>query len=342
MKRTFRILLVFYGVVILLIASCRKSTSVVSNISTVSTTTVDYTQLNSLFNGLQPYAQNIKVNAGTYQTVRAAGGTVLRFYPHSFRDKIGNFITNGVVNIQITEMYNPGAMLANRSSETSNGKLLNCGGQVNIKATINGMDVFANKYGIEFLASKPSTEPFNLFYGVKGADSVVNWGLSSAPTGTSAYGTTIDSFLIVSVDTNGHTLDTMVVRTNYNKFDSCTSFDWISCSSFFASGGAVTDIYATPTDTLFNNSNTTVFLIFPDINSIAPVNHYNASSRTFSLNSGYEVPVGVKVHLVAIANVSGTYYYFQQKNVNITNGIQFSPMLTRSTLNQIIASIMTL
>ena len=343
MKGTFRILLAFYGVVIILTASCRKSSFEMSKSITAPNNTYNYTSLNQLFGSIHPYAQTIQVNAGTYTTVHATGGTKLTFYPNSFKDNAGNIIRNGVVSVQITEMYTSGLMIANRSIQTSNGKLLQNSGQVYIKATLQGQEVFANKYGIGFKSPTASSKPYSIFYGsADKVDSLVTWTLAGTGAGIAVDGTVLDSFDIVSVDSNGTKLDTMVIRTNYNQFDSCTSFNWISCSSFFASGGAVTNLVVTPSDTTFNPGNTAIFLVFPGYNSITALTNYYYVPHAFSLMAGYEVPVNVKADLVAVAYVGGTYYYYQQTGLTITEGLSVTPTLTPTTLTQIEAQLSAL
>ncbi len=59
------------------------------------------------------------------------------FNPQSFKDGSGNIISSGMVTVELTEMYTPGAMIANRvSTSTAMHRRLTSGGSVNIKATM--------------------------------------------------------------------------------------------------------------------------------------------------------------------------------------------------------------
>jgi len=72
-------------------------------------------------------------------------------------------------------------MIANRASTTSNGKILTSCGQVFLTASINGQEVFANKFGIAFKQASLKTLPMFLWYGnTDNSDSIVNWMLPTS------------------------------------------------------------------------------------------------------------------------------------------------------------------
>jgi hypothetical protein len=275
------------------------------------------TKLNALFAEFRSTPQSFTVTAGTNQTITGAEGTVLTFYPHSFKDAQGNIITSGTISIKLIEMYKPGAMIANRATTTNNGKLLISGGQVNIKATKNGQEVFANSYGIAFPQQYPSNQPMALYYGnTDNPDSLTTWTIADTLlNGTTTNGTTNDSF------------------NNYyvNEFDSCTNFNWINCDYFYNVQGPLTNISVVMPDTNFNASNTQVFIVFPSINSVTNVSVYNAGTSTFSLGMNYEIPVGMTIHIVAITNNNGQYYYFEDAWLTSTANMSVTTTMTPQT-----------
>ena len=325
MRRTFRILIAIYVMVIIAIAACKKTEKTTNTIVTPVTTYnygTDKTQLNQLFSAIRPVAQTFSVAAGTTQTIIAAGGTKLTFYPTSFKNASGSVISSGTINIAITELLKPGDMIANRAATTCNGQLLLSGGEVNIKATMGGQEVFANKYGLTFKRPSYSSQPMLLYYGnTNNADSVTTWSLAD----TTAQGLTAPATVIDS-DSTGTVF-------NYT-FDSCTSFNWINCDHFYTFS-PLTNITVNATDTTFNASNTEVFIVFPTINSVVSAEQYTPATHTFSLYGGYIIPVGYTVDLVVISNVGGSYYYYQELGVTVTAGMAFHPVMAPHTLSYI-------
>ncbi len=282
----------------------------------------DETKLNQLFSGLRTMPQNLAVTAGFSQTVYGINGTRLTFYPNSFKDKVGNILTKGIVNIQLTEIYTVGDMIANRvATTTADGRLLASGGQVFITATMNGEEVFANRYGISFKQATPSKQPMLLLYGSAGRpDSVVSWATpGSLLPGAYAAGTvsnTDTSLVIVITSTGPDTITTHGAVMTYYQFDSCANFSWINCDYFYSSPSQLTDVRVMVPDTSFNQSNTEVFIVFPAINAAAHMTQYNAATHTFDLPKGYYIPVGMPVDIVVATNKNGSYYYYSETGVN--------------------------
>ena len=235
--------------------------------------------------------------------------TKLTFYPNSFKDKNGNIITTGQIDIKLREMYRPGQVIANRSSTTADGRLLISGGQVYIKAYRAGQEVFPTVYGIGF-ASGGSAQPMALFYGNNNnADSIITWNQATPNIGTVVNGTITDTSI------NPPAI--------LYQFDSCTSFNWINCDYFYSiSGALLTDISLVLKDSVgLNHTNTEVFLIFPGINSVSFMQMYNPAMKTFSLSANYKVPVGMPFHAISLSLVNGQYHYAELLNQTVTNNM---------------------
>jgi hypothetical protein len=306
---------------LLFIFSCKKSdTSSTNNPS----------QLSQLYSELRYTPQNLSVTAGTYQAVQGANGTVLNFYPNSFKDANNNIINSGTVNIQLIEMYKPGDMISNRISTTANGQLLQSGGQIFISATMNGQELFANKYGIAFKQSVASSNQMELYYGNSAnSDSVVTWALSdTSKNGTICPKTIIDTIL-------GHAI--------YYPFDSCRSFHWVNCDHFYSTTSPRTDVSVILPNNTYEFYNTDVFIILPDINSAVLYSTYNSTTNTFGfLEAGIlGLPIGLNYELAIVSNKNGSYYYFTQSGV-ITNGMKINATMTSDTKNNILSKLATL
>ncbi len=342
MNRTLKILLIAYGVAAMQLTACHKSDNKVVSINTINSSTGANT-LNGMFDGLHGSFQNFTVTAGTAKKIKASNGTQLSFYPNSFKDADGNILSNTTVNIQITEMYAAGQAIENGMTTIANDRMFGCAGQLYIKASANGKEVFANKYGIGFKAAAASTQSMNLYYAnTNNAGPFVTWTPVTSAPGTVSDGTTIDSFTILTIDPSGTNVDTMTFRTNYNRFDSCSSFNKISCGYFLASNGVTTNVTVKPSNPVFNNSNTVVYLHFPGTNSLTTLNDYNSVNNSFGLSAGYEVPVGTKADLVILSSIGTSYYFYLQTGINISNGMNFTPVLSPASITQIQTTLLSL
>lgn len=290
--------LLLLGTLILSLSSCKKDDI------TLNPGNNEYT-LKQLFTYLKSTPQTFMVTAGTSQTITGAKGTLLMFNPQSFKDGSGNIISSGMVTIQLTEMYTPGDMIANRvNTSTAMQQRLTSGGSVNIKATMGGVEVFANDYDIAFKQDGYKEAPMGLFRGFEVVDSTgtnVQWydDMTNAIERTT------------KVDTS---------QNFYYMFDSCTSFNWINCDYFYNAPSPKTEVTVVLPDNSYDGMNTQVFVIFPGINSVTCLYSYNAATHSFNFgHSSYFVPLGTQIHVIAISAKNGSYFLAQQQNITVVN-----------------------
>ena len=288
MKNLLLFSTLFAALCISLVLACGKKLTPTSGPTTTWTSSLHYTP------------QTFAITAGRDTIVMGKDSTVLHFYPNSFMTSTGNIITTGSINIQLIEMYSPGAMIANgATTATTDGSLLNSGGQVYIKASMNGQEVFANKYGLGFRQPGSSTTPMEIFYGSTGnADSAVKWTVSdTTKTGTTAAGTSTDSS--ASTTTNPHP-NFMYI------FDSCTSFSWINCDQF-SGNGAQDKIFFQVPDATYTSANTIVFFVLPGTNSVEK-GEYSGDGKFLIAH----IAGNVAYKAVGITNKNNSYYYWEQ------------------------------
>lgn len=280
----------------------------------------------SLFAELRSTPQVYCITAGIAQTVTGTKGTKLMFYPNSFKYANGNIVTDGTVCIELVEMLTPGAMIANiATTQTTNNQMLQSGGQVYINATKNGEKLFANKYGIAYPQPAASTVPMDLYYGNRNnEDSIVLWKplepATAGGTGTTAAGTATD--------------DTI---SNFYLFDSCTNFTYINCDRFNSLPEPKTNVYFIMPDSTFNSYNTTIFLIFNEINSVATVSSYsyNKAYNSFNLLE-MKVPVGFNMTVLTLCKKSnGKFYFSEQTGLTITDAMSINIPMTEQSLDYI-------
>lgn len=294
----------FFGCM-LTIVSCKKDpVPITEKVNTI----------NSLFQELKSTPQTFTVTAGTQQTIKGAKGTKITFNPQSFKNASGTVITSGSIKIELTEMYKPGEMIANRvTTTTASNNLLTSGGCVNIKATLNEHEVFANNYKIAFKQPAHSENPMALFNGytiTDGTGTNVRWSDDST-------------------NTIPRTTKDPTDLTFYYAFDSCTNFNWINCDYFYSAPAPKTDITIVAPDNSYNLDNTQIYIIFPAMNSL--INMYAYDTPTHSFNFGHPsfyLPVGTVIHIMILGSKNNNYFMDLHQNVTVTNGmsVNFTPV----------------
>ena len=315
MKKTPQILIALTLAVATFALSCGKNYEPGPGPTPVAT---DKSQLNTLFKSFRSTPEIKCVTAGMQQTVVFSKGTKLTFYPNSFRTATGSPITSGTVCLEVIEMYKPGEMIANRAATTYHNELLISGGQVYIKATKDGQEVYANKYGIGFRQPSASTQPMRLFYGnTNNEDSVTTWTTD----------TTVNNIGNISESTVRDTTGISAAQGWYYQFDSCTDFNWINCDFFRNNNDPKTNITINTSDTTFNRKNTTVFIVFPTLNSVSIAYSYTA------LNSfiGPNFPIGMSFNIIVLAKKNGEYYYEEQTGLTVTANAVINSTPTKQT-----------
>ena len=336
MKNTLKIILALFVSAVVVVVACKKKTN----------NTAPAQSLNQVFADLKTLPQNFNITAGTDTVILGADSTILHFYTNSFKDAAGNIINSGIINIQLVEMYKPGDMIANRTATVTRDSLLASGGEINITATMGGQTIYANKYGIGFKQSAASTQQMELYYGGNAnTDSLTIWtkGNNTTP-GTTSLAKPIDSFAFYSALRTYFYLH-IPKDAPYYFFDSCTGLGSANCDCIYPrTTWDYTTLSVIVPDASYDKSNTQIFMIFPRqqgryYTMSVPVNSYNGTTNTFSLNyDGTQIPVGLNYELAVITNKNGNYYYFEQSGVT-TNGLTVTAAMAPETKGDIAARL---
>jgi hypothetical protein len=265
----------------------------------------------SLYQSLKETPQTFTVNAGAWQTITGARGTIIRFNPQSFKNASGNIITAGTVDIALTEAYTPGQMLLNNvTTVTDSHEPLGSGGCINIVATVNNHEVFANDYSISFRQPGANEQSMALFKGIVSTDpltSGVTWSSDSSNTVTRA-----------TKDSTGNPIF-------YYTFDSCISFNWINCDHFVSFPDPKSDVKVVLPDSSYNLTNTRVFLIFPGMNMVTGMSHYDATTHSFSLGfPSYFLPIGTNIKVAVLSARNNNYYFDMKDNITVSSNISIT------------------
>jgi len=282
-----------------------------------------------LFAGLRPTPFKFSVDAGVAFVGYGPKGTKLVFYANSFKDASGNIISSGKIDLELTEMYTPGAMIANNAVTTCNGQLLQSGGQVKIKATRNGNEVFANRYGIGFQQPAASSAPMRLFYSNNSSDDSTTTWLTPDPNSNSNGQITEFTFTDSTTKAGAPTSYSF-----FYKFDSCTKFNWVNCDFFYGSTAPKTTVSVDPGDTKFNSVNTSVFLVFTSVNAVSTAYRYG-NTAPFTADN---FPVGLDMKVVIMSKIDDEYFY-AEKATTVSANMTVSIVPVKSSLSSIISNL---
>lgn len=247
----------------------------------------------------------INVEAGQDEIKLGQRGTIFHFYPYSFKDASGQIITDGFIELKITEIYDLGQMIANRlTTKDNDGKLLDSRGMMYITATKNGIPVYPTKFGIAFKQDVSSATPVSLYHGsYNNADSSSIWTKQAAATGNNVLSTTNLS------------------GVEYYVLDSCDAFGkWMHIASEHSEAQQLTAKFTLMMPNIdYNLSNTEVYAIYEDTKTIVTMDGYN--SRVPGFVSDEEIPLERVFNIIVVSRAFDNYYYFRKDDILMSMGL---------------------
>ncbi len=263
------------GITAVLMSSCKKDNPVPLPSGPINSGS----GIASFFqSNLENEKQTFTINADNTSTVTGSKGTTVTFYPHSFVNQSGAYVS-GNVQIELIEIYNKKDMiLLNKQTMGVTGTglgLLVSGGEFNIVAKQNGQKLkLAPGMGYSLTAPAPNgtTPEMTLFYGDVDEDGQLTW--------TQEQGDSV----MIDMDQN----------TYYAYFD---SIDWVNLDYFMGMSGPQT-IINVQLPAQYTLQNTSVFISIDGYNSVAGI--YNFQSGFFTTGPYYQLPVNMNVHFVIL------------------------------------------
>jgi hypothetical protein len=116
------------------------------------------------------------VNNTNKSDITCRKGTRISFPPESFEDNNGNVVVD--VELTVEECYDLKEMLAEKLSTTSGTSIIETAGMVNIVARKGGVELRLREgiqYSLDFPIGGKREDDFELFYGERNADGIINW-----------------------------------------------------------------------------------------------------------------------------------------------------------------------
>lgn len=290
MNTKLKTALIATAVCLATITACKKDDA-----STTKTTS----NLKNVFAQTRVASQQFTIDGASYQTITGAKGTKIYFFSGSLKHRNGSPVT-GNVDIELKEIYSLGDMiLSNATTTTTNGRRLESGGELFLKATQGGEELLVNNTNppiIQFPVNSP-VSGMQLFNG------------RFAPNDSVAQDSTL---LWDSIPNGGGQVvqDTVGAGGGFTQYYyqfGLDSFGWSNCDRFWSNTGAGTAVQIKlPND--FDNTNTSVFMIFTAEHTAAPSDTYDATNHICGFHSDGNTPIGISVSIVAISEKNGQYY----------------------------------
>ena len=225
--------------------------------------------------------QIFSISAASGGTVSGQDGVTMYFPANAFRTLAGATVT-GTVQVELVEALTVGDMLwlNKQTLGNDNGQMrpLVSGGQYYLNVTQGGQQLrLAENAGSVNVPAPNGVDPnMQLFGGTVDGNGIITWD----PFGNTGLGQDTLSYSFPN-----------------------DSLGWINCD-YFMNQSPITGVEAVcPSG--HDVSNTLVWLVFPDMNSITRLN--SPGTNVFATGGSYQVPVGINVQIIALSNLGGSY-----------------------------------
>lgn len=292
--KNFNLYFLFVLCFALIFTSCEEEEPIVSfppQVEPIPPSKVDGFILQNLKNN----TENFNVSPSTnYTTLTTSNSFKVKFGPNTFKYANGKTIV-GDFTIEIVDLLTKKEMmLVNRPTFTTDGELLVSGGVIYLNAHQNGQQLIINE-DQPILVAIPSEDgnPMKYFNGQLSGNGDFGWVESQVKT--------------VTVVTSNDTTFIGDGNSNINYNFTMDSFGWINCDFFYNSAAPLTGVNVIVPEQ-YNGSNTSVFIYYSDINSIANMHDFNFDSD-FDLGTGYSTPEGMDVSFIIISEIDGNFAY---------------------------------
>jgi hypothetical protein len=255
--------------------------------------------------------QTFSIDASAGGVITGTNGSRITFMPGAFKTTVGTPVI-GMVDVHLLEALKYCNMLKlNTQTLGIDGgvaKLLVSGGQLKLTAYQNGMPILLieSKSTIDIPFAASPDPNMNVFYGSENTSGNLEWTMADTATITIASDSTGSYYSFP----NGH-------------------LGWINCDYFWTDPAPQTEVNLVLPQR-HNNANTTAWLVFPTINSVARFQGVSSTSNA-TLNIGHGLcPVGATVTIVVLSQVNGQYSS-AFINTTITNNHSETVTLTNTT-----------
>ena len=261
--------------------------------------------------------EKVTINSGNDLPFITKNGTRINFREDAFRRLKNGSAVTFPVDLEIIELLSLKDIILQNKPTVSNGRLLTTDGQIYIKASKNGEELFLASswnFNIKMGGISGRFNPEMLIFLGEDTNDGFNWLADTTNCGM------WDGQLFCENIGNGG--DTTIVNNEVNFYSMFpSSLGWINIDRF-AEYTNTTTIKITSEESL---ENVRIFLFFPEINSVMS---YHESSKLL-------LPVGYKAKVIAFAfNESDEVYSFFE-DIIIKEDLSVNISLSKSTKDKL-------
>ncbi len=259
-----------------------------------------------------------EINAERGGTLTTPDNVTVEF-PANSCTTLNNRPCTGTLKVQILVLRKKGEFLLNNVPTVSLGKQLLSGGAVLVKVLQNGEEVKLGRnvsYKIRFLPTGTVDTEMKLFDGKQAGRFNFLWTPIAPITSTSQPQLNIWR-------------DSSQGRTTFGYDLSLDRFSWINCDKFSGDSTTLTNKFCVALADTFTNQNTSVFVVFKEINSVINLIG-DGRVRQFCVPANYRgLPIGKLVTLISITSIKD-HIYIGKKDATISANasIRLEPTLT--------------
>jgi hypothetical protein len=234
--------------------------------------------------------QTFSINASSANQFTGSNGVIVTVPANAFTYANGAPVT-GTITMSLIEILDQSSMILMGMPTTSNGEILVSGGQINLTAAQGSIPVYLTNGDVSVMVPTSNFDSqMALFEGIEGSEGDVDWILSIDDS------TSMQDSLGFVPDSSGGFFG------GYYYFDwNDSTLGWINCDYFYSSGDPLTSLTA-DLDAQYNLSNTSVYLHFTSMNSVASL-YYDGTNF-----SSATIPENMQLTVVCISEISGSYY----------------------------------
>ncbi len=257
--------------------------------------TIEYNNLAEFYEAKGVALQTFDKDLDSELVVTGKEGTVIRIEQNDLITPNATIAT-GKVKVELREIYTKSQMILSNMTTSSQGEVLESGGQVYLSVTNAANETLSLKNGANLSAMMPKSN----------SSTIANPGEM-----TVFYGIEDLGFSWIQ-DQNG-TVDFDSVGDSFNLLTN--RFGWINCDYFYQTTAPKTTVRFGVN--FPNNANLEVaaFMVFSDINSVMGMNYSATDKEFFKAN----IPTNESVSLVVIGMDATSFYFGQEDIVTSTN-----------------------
>jgi hypothetical protein len=243
-------------------------------------------------------------------------------FPANSCTTLSNHLCTGTLKVEILVLKKKGEFLLNNVPTISLGRQLISGGAVLVKVSQNGEEVKLTRnmsYKVRFQPTGNIDTDMKLFDGKQLGRFNFIW----TPIAPISVGT------IPNVPVLNIWRDSVQGRVTTGYDLTLDRFSWINCDRFSGDSTTLTNKFCVALPDTFTNQNTSVFVVFKEINSVVSLIG-DGKVRQFCVPTSYRgLPIGKLVTLITLSTVKDRIY-IGKKDVTIAANSTFriEPILT--------------